>query len=71
MNMEFGLIMASTSQGDGLIMTYEKDVYAFKCESQTRCKWSKELYSLQLSRSEHAMLPVPMSFLENCRWNKP
>ena len=58
--------MATTSQGDGLIMTHEKDVYAFQCESETSCKWSKEPYSLQISRLDYVMLPVPMSFLENC-----
>ena len=58
--------MATTSQGDALIMTYGKDVYTFKCESETSCKWSKEPYSLQISRVNHAMLPVPTSFLENC-----
>ena len=58
--------MATTSQGDGLIMSYEKDVYTFKCESEISCKWSKEPYSLQIARIYHAMLPVPMSFLENC-----
>ena len=58
--------MATTSQGNGLIMTYEKDVYTFSCKSETSCKWSKEPYSLQISRGDHAMLPVPMSFLENC-----
>ena len=69
MEMTQGPRMATTSQGDGLIMTYGKAVYTFKCESETNCKWSKEPYSLQISRTEHAMLPVSTSFLENC-WNK-
>ena len=62
----WGLKMAATSQGDGLIMTYDKNVYFFKCISEMSCKWSKEPYSLQISRVNHAMLPVPTSFLENC-----
>ena len=62
----FGLKMAATSQGDGLIMTVGKNVYSFQCESETSCKWFKEPYSLKLSKIDHAMLPVPMSFLENC-----
>merc|ERR1712008_630623 len=61
-----GLKMATTSQGDGLIMTYGKGVYTFNCTSETSCKWSKEHYSLQIRRMHHAMLPVYMSFLENC-----
>ena len=58
--------MATTSQGDGLIMTSEKDVYTFKCKSEISCKWSKEPYSLQISRGLHAMLPVLVPFLDNC-----
>ena len=61
-----GLKMATTSQGDGLIMTYKKDVYTFKCKSENNCKWSQERSGLQISREFHAMLPVPISFLENC-----
>ena len=61
-----GLKMATTSQGDGLIMTFGKGVYTFNCTSETSCKWSKEHYSLQIRRMHHAMLPVYMSFLENC-----
>ena len=61
-----GQKMATTSQGDGLIMTFLKDVFTFKCKSETSCKWSKEPYSLQISRLDYVMLPVPMSFLENC-----
>ena len=62
--------MARTSQGDGLIMTYQKDVYTFKCESKTSCKWSKEPYSLQISRYFNLLLPVFAPFLDNCWWNK-
>ena len=58
--------MATTSQGDGLIITYEKDVYTFKCESQTSCMWSKEPYSLQISKTYDVMLPVLAPFLDNC-----
>ena len=61
-----GLKMATTSQGDGLIMTFDKEVYTFKCTSETDCKWSKEPYSLQISRRAHEMLPGSTSFLENC-----
>ena len=61
-----GLQMATTSQGDGLIMTHRKDVYTFKCQSQINCNWSKEPYSLKISRNTHEMLAVPTSFLENC-----
>ena len=61
-----GSKMATTSQGNGLIMTYKKSVYTFKCESQTSCKWSKEPYSLQISRMYPAMLPVLSPFLDNC-----
>ena len=61
-----GLKMVTTSQGEGLIMTYGKGVYNFKCTSETDCKWSKEAYSLQISRTDHAMLPINTSFLDNC-----
>ena len=66
MGMPYGPKVATTSQGDGLIMTYLKDVYSFNCTSETSCKWSKEPYSLQISRTAHEMLPVSTSFLENC-----
>ena len=65
----YGIKIATTSQGDGLIMTYEKAVYTFNCTAETSCKWSKEpSYSLQISRVAHEMLPVSNSFLENCWW---
>ena len=64
--MRNGAKMSTTAQGDGLIMTYGKGVYSFKCTSEIKCKWSKESFDLQISRQDHAMLPVPMSFLENC-----
>ena len=66
----YGPKMAVTSQGDGLIMTYRKDVYTFKCESETSCKWSKEPYDLQIPRVCHELYPVSTTFLENCWWNK-
>ena len=66
MEMTQGPRMATTSQGDGLFMTYGKAVYTFKCVSETNCKWSKEPYSLKISRILHEMLPVHTSFLENC-----
>ena len=62
----YGLKMATTSQGDEPIMTHEDDVYTFNCTSETNCKWSKEPYSLKISRILHEMLPVRTSFLENC-----
>ena len=68
--MRNGAKMSTTAQGEGLIMTYGKGVYSFKCTSEISCKWSKESFNLQISRQDHAMLPVPMSFLENCGWNK-
>lgn len=64
--MRNGAKMSRTAQGDGLIMTYGKGVYSFKCTSEISCKWSKESFNLQISRQDHAMLPSPMSFLENC-----
>ena len=67
----FGPKMATTSQGDGLIMTHEKNVFTYQCKSETGCKWSKEPYSLQISRYWHVMLPVVVPFLDNCWWNKP
>ena len=62
----FGSKMATSSQGDGLIMTVEREVYTFKCKSETSCKWSQQHYLLQISRMDHVMLPVSTSFLENC-----
>ena len=62
----WGVRMATTSQGDGLIMTFEKDVYTFKSESENSFKWSKEPFNLLVARMDHAMLPVPTSFLEHC-----
>ena len=61
-----GSRMATTSQGDEIIMTYNKDIYTLKCKSETNCIWSKEPYSLQISRYGHVMLPVLASFLEHC-----
>jgi hypothetical protein len=61
-----GAKMVTTSQGDGLIMTYKRGVYTFKCTSIAKCKWSKEPYDLKIPRAGHEMLPVSTSFLENC-----
>ena len=62
----YGAKMVTTSQGNGLVMTHFRDVYMFKCKSESNCEWFKEPYSLKVSRVYHEMLSVPTSFLENC-----
>ena len=58
--------MTTTSDGKGLIMTYEKAVYSFHCKSQTNCFWTKEETQLQISRKYHMMLTIPSTLVENC-----
>merc|ERR1739848_287504 len=42
--------VSTTSSGDGLIMTYKKGIYTFKCTSENSCGWTKEPQELQIGR---------------------
>ena len=64
--MKFGPRMSTTSSGDGLIMTYDKGIYTFKCTSENSCSWTKEPQELQISRSGHVMLTVPSALMKSC-----
>ena len=58
--------ITKTVNGEGLLMTSEKDVYRFKCDSPDYCYWVEEDYDLSYSRRDHVLLTVPSTLLEDC-----
>lgn len=58
--------MSTTSLGDGLLMTYEKGIYSFKCTSENSCSWTTEPKKLAISRQRHVMLTVPSALMKSC-----
>ena len=58
--------MTSNESNNGLIMTYGKGVYRFDCTTEMSCEWTKENYELEILRSQHVMIKVPISVLGNC-----
>jgi len=65
-NLEYGPQMTTTPNGDGVLLTYEKDIFKLDCTSTTSCIWKKEPNSLQISRYSHLMFTLPSKLLENC-----
>ena len=57
--------IATTAKGDGLIMTYEKSIYSFKCVSSDSCFFQKD-GDLKINRTWHILLTVPASLVEDC-----
>ena len=65
--MDYGPRMAPTGDGKQLIMTYEKGVYSFHCDTPNQCYWNTENHELQIERDNgHIMMTVPTSLVENC-----
>ena len=58
--------MTTTVKGDGLIMTWSKSIYRFKCVSSDSCLFEKDDDELQIHRLWHNLLTVPTSLLEDC-----
>ena len=58
--------MTTTGNGRGLVMTHETGLYSFHCKSQTNCFWVREETELKISRSDHIMLTVPSTLVDNC-----
>ena len=58
--------ITTSVDGDGLIMTYEKSIYWFKCVSSESCFFEKDKNDLQIARQSHVLLKVPKSLLEFC-----
>ena len=59
--------MTTTGKGDGLIMTYNKGIYRFKCVSSESCFFEKDDVDLKIERREHILLSVPKSLMEDCQ----
>jgi len=58
--------ITATGKGDGLIMTYDRGIYKFRCDSANSCYFEKEDDELQIERRDPILLTVPTSFVENC-----
>ena len=65
--MPFGPRMSPSGDGKQLIMTYDKGVYSFQCDTPNQCYWNTENHELGISRFDgHIMMTVPTSLVENC-----
>ena len=64
--MRYGSRMTTTATGDGLLMTYEKGMYRFKCTSSDSCFFEKYDNELEISREWHILLSVPATLVEDC-----
>ena len=64
--MRYGSRMTTTATGDGLIMTYNKGIFRFKCVSSDSCFFEKDDNELQVKRNNHVLLTVPSSLVEDC-----
>ena len=58
--------ITTTADGKGLLMSYGRSLYSFSCQSMSRCSWDTNQIELKISRSEHVMMRVPASMVENC-----
>ena len=58
--------MSPTADKKGLLMTSEKGVYSFHCDTPNQCYWTMEEYELKIKRNYHLMMSVPSSLVENC-----
>ena len=65
-NLSNGPKMTTTQNGDGVLLTHQKDIFKLDCTSHTSCIWKKESNSLQINRKRHLMFTVPSTILENC-----
>ena len=64
--MRYGSRMTTTATGDGLIMTYKKGIYRFKCVSSDSCFFEKDDDELQIDRYLHILITVPSSLVDDC-----
>ena len=58
--------MTTTGKGDGLIMTYNKGIYRFKCVSSESCFFEKDDNELKIERRKHILLTVPQTLMKDC-----
>jgi len=58
--------ITQNAKGDGLIMTSEKGLYKFKCQSSDSCFFEIDGHKLQIPRHYHVFLKVPSLLVENC-----
>ena len=47
--------ISPTGDKNGLILTYEKGVYSFHCDTPSQCYWRTEPYNLEIKRKTHMM----------------
>ena len=64
--MRGGHKIAPTGDEKQLIMTYERGVYSFHCDTPNQCYWNTENQELGSPRADHIMMTVPTSLVENC-----
>ena len=62
----YGPRMTTTADNFGLLMTQEKSIYSFKCQSSDSCRWRKKKNELKISRIYHVLMSVPASLVKNC-----
>ena len=65
-DLEYGPKMTTTQTGDGVLLTYENDIFKLECTSTTSCLWKKEPNNLKIFRQHHLMFTVPSKLLKNC-----
>ena len=58
--------ITATGKGDGLIMTYKRGIYKFRCDSTNSCYFEKEDNELQIERDTHIFMTVPTSLVKEC-----
>ena len=64
--MYYGPKMSPTGDGKGLLMSYDRGVYSFFCQTANNCFWKEENYQLKTSRTKHLMMTIPSHFMEDC-----
>ena len=62
----YGPRISPTGDKNGLLLTYEKGVYSFHCDTPSQCYWRTEPNNLKIERTVHLMMTVPSSLLEQC-----
>ena len=66
--LDDGPQMTATQNGDGVLLTYENDIFNLECTSTTSCLWKEEPTRLKISRHFHLMFTVPSKLLKNCSY---
>jgi len=62
-----GARITTTENGYGLILTYERSIFQFKCHNKNSCFFEKKNNMLKIDRRLHILLKVPTSFMKDCR----